>query len=95
MNIHEYRKEHEMQEIKSNYLVDYETVLKGIPRTQRGMFSNDLFGWYLIFMNGKYYKMVKEYWRYSKNAGCYCKKNDQMNCVVVHNNGPLALCRFF
>ena len=44
MNIHEYRKEDEMQEIKSNYLVDYETVLKGIPRTQRGMFSNDLFG---------------------------------------------------
>ena len=73
MNIHEYRKKDEMQEIKSNYLVDYETLLKGIPRTQRGTFSNDLFGCHLIFMNGKYYKKIKEYWGYSKNAGCYCK----------------------
>ena len=82
MNIHEYRKEDEMQEIKSNYLVDYETVFKGIPRVKRRMRSNYLFGLYLIFNNGKYYKKVKEYWRYSKNAGCYCKTNDQMNVLL-------------
>ena len=57
MNIHEYRKKDEMQEIKSNYLVDYETVFKGIPRVKRRMFSN-YFGWYLIFINGRYYKKV-------------------------------------